>query len=147
VSADRLRRLLLGSRTGWPSTAAPVVRLVAGGIFLVFGMEKFTDHVSELRSFRTYGLPAPDAFVYSIGVVEIAGGVLLLLGLATRPAALMLAGDMIGAIATAGVVEGGGINLGLAPALLAAMLFLMWAGSGRVALDRPLARASLSRAP
>ena len=142
-----LRRLILGSRAGWAALAAPAVRLVASGIFLVFGMEKFTDHASELHSFRTYGLPAPDVFVYVIGVVEIGGGLLLLLGLATKPAALMMVGDMVGAIATAGVKEGGGINLGLAPALLVAMLFLLWSGPGRPALDRLLLRASLPRSP
>jgi putative oxidoreductase len=75
-------------------------------------------------------------------VVEIVGGLLLLLGLATRPAALMLAGDMVGAIVTAGRVEGGAINLGLAPALLLGMLVLLWIGPGRWALDGRLARSS-----
>jgi len=41
----------------------------------------------------------------------------------------------VGAIATAGRVEGGSFNLGVAPALLLAMLFLVWAGPGRLALD------------
>jgi len=46
---------------------------------------------------------------------------------------------MVGAIAAAGPVEGGAINLGLAPALLLAMLFLVWTGAGRFALDERLA--------
>jgi putative oxidoreductase len=45
---------------------------------------------------------------------------------------------MVGAIATAGVVVGGPIHLGLAPALLVAMLYLLWAGSGPAAIDRRL---------
>ncbi len=47
---------------------------------------------------------------------------------------------LIGAIATAGRVEGGAFNLGLAPALLVVMLLLLWVGSGRPALDLLLAR-------
>jgi hypothetical protein len=42
---------------------------------------------------------------------------------------------MIGAIATAGRVEGGSFNLGVAPLLLVAMLFLLWAGPGLLAFD------------
>ena len=42
----------------------------------------------------------------------------------------------MGAIATAGRVDGGTFHLGVAPAMLVAMLFLVWAGSGRLALDR-----------
>jgi len=51
-------------------------------VFVVFGVGKFTNHASELASFHQYGLPAPDAFVYVIGVVELVGGVLLILGVA-----------------------------------------------------------------
>ena len=105
-----------------------------------------------MASLDSYGLPFPGEFTYAIGVVEVGGGLLLALGAVTRLAALGLAGDMVGAIATAGVVEGGPIHLGLAPALLTAMLFLVWAGAGAFALDawlrkrvvRPLGRSPAS---
>jgi len=59
---------------------------------------------------------------------------------------LLLAGDMIGAIATAGRVEGGSFHLGVAPTLLVAMLFLLWAGPGLLAFDnRLLARVSSAK--
>jgi len=112
--------------------------VATGGIFAAFGVNKFTNHGSEVHSFGTYGLPSPDSFVYFIGVIETVGGVLLIIGLARKLAALVLSGDMVGAIASAGVKEGGVLNLGLAPALLATMLFLLWAGSGPAALDRRL---------
>jgi uncharacterized membrane protein YphA (DoxX/SURF4 family) len=35
-------------------------------------------------------------------------------------------------------VDGGFVNLGLAPMLLVAMLFLVWAGAGRFSLDERL---------
>lgn len=113
-----------------------IVRFVAGLIFVVFGLGKFVAHATEASSFATYGLPYPGAFVYAIGVIELLFGMLLLVGLRTRVAAVVLAGNMVGAIATAGRVEGGVINLGLAPALLVAMLFLLRAGPGRFALER-----------
>jgi putative oxidoreductase len=118
--------------------------VTSGAIFLVFGVYKFTDHGRETDSFETYGLPDPSLFAYAIGVLEVAGGLLLLVGFLTRPAAALLAGDMVGAIATAGRVEGGAINLGLAPALLVAMLFLMWFGAGRWSLDRARVAAAQS---
>ena len=111
------------------------VRLAAGIVFFVFGVAKFTSHRSEVDSFESYGLPAPEAFTYAIGVIEVVGGLLLVLGLATRLAALILAGDMVGAIVVSGIGEGEAISLTLAPALLVAMVYLLWAGPGPHALD------------
>jgi len=138
MDLERGKRLLLATRAGGVARAAFVLRVATGGIFAAFGVNKFTNHGSEVHSFGTYGLPSPDSFVYFIGVIETVGGVLLIIGLATKLAALVLSGDMVGAIASAGVKEGGVLNLGLAPALLATMLFLLWAGSGPAALDRRL---------
>jgi putative oxidoreductase len=133
---------VFGTRGGpRAALAAFVVRPVSGAIFLVFGIYKFTDHLHETDSFDSYGLPSPSLFAYGIGVLELVGGALLLAGLLTRPAAALLAGDMVGAIVTAGRVEGGAINLGLAPALLVGMLILLWIGPGRWALDQRLARS------
>lgn len=129
-------RKLLDTR---PRLAPAAARLAAAVIFLTFGLAKFVNHQSEADAFRSYGLPSPDAFTYAIGVVEVGGGLLLLLGLLVRPAALMLAGNMVGVISTAGAKEGGPINLGLAPVLLVTMLFLVWAGAGRWSLDLRLA--------
>ena len=88
-----------------------------------------------MASFQAYGLPAPDAFVYAIGVLEVVGGVLLVAGLATRPTALILAGDMVGAIVVSGIGLGEPVSLTLAPALLILMVLLIWVGPGSAALD------------
>jgi putative oxidoreductase len=112
-----------------------VLRLLSGGVFVVFGIGKFVNHWSELASFKAYGLPAPEAFVVVIGVIELVGGLLLIAGLLTRPAALVLAGDMIGAIVVSGIAKGELISLTLAPAELVAMLVLMRMGPGRYVID------------
>lgn len=118
---------------------APPVRWVSGAIFVLFGIGKFADHAHEVESFESYGLPSPDAFVYLVGLLEIGGGMLLLAGLATRLVALALAGNMVGAIVVSGVGEGEVLpSLTLAPALLVAMLFLLWAGGGSRSLDASL---------
>jgi putative oxidoreductase len=128
--------LAAGPVTGWRATVALLGRLAGGAVFVAFGVAKFTNHASELTSFHQYGLPAPDAFVYVIGVVELVGGVLLILGLATRPAAIVLAGDMVGAIIVSGIGLGELVSLTLAPAELALCIFLVWTGPGAFALDR-----------
>ena len=94
--------------------------------------------MNEAMDFDHYGVPLADVAVYLVGVVELIGGLLLVVGLFTRLAALILAVDMVGAIATAGRVDGGSFHLGVAPTLLVAMLFLLWAGSGAFALDGKL---------
>jgi putative oxidoreductase len=122
-----------------------VLRLLSGGVFVVFGIGKFVNHGSELASFKTYGLPAPEAFVVIIGLIELAGGLLLITGVSTRPAALVLAGDMVGAIVVSGIANGELISLTLAPAELVAMLVLLWMGPGRCVIDRRRARSATIR--
>jgi putative oxidoreductase len=113
-------------------------RIAAGLVFLGFGVAKFVNHAVEVDSFETYGLPAADTFVYAIGAIECVGGVLLIAGVRTRLAALVLAGDMVGAIAISGIGEGEPISLTLAPVLLVIMIAVLCAGPGR----RPLSGRS-----
>ena len=121
-----------GGAGAWATT---VVRVVAGVLFVSFSTGKFTDHMMESVDFERYGVPWPDGAVYLAGTVELLGGLLLIVGLLTRPAALVLACNLVVAIATAGRVEGGTFHLGVGPAMLVAMLFLVWAGPGVLALD------------
>jgi putative oxidoreductase len=102
-----------------------ILRIAAGMVFVVFGIGKFSQHAREVDSFETYGLPEPEVFVYAIGVLEIAGGLLLIAGVLVPYAALALAGDMVGAIVVSGIKEGELISLTLAPALLVVMLLLL----------------------
>ncbi len=115
-----------------------VVRIVAGVVFVLFGVVKFVEPEYELAEFVRFGLPNSVAIVYLVGLLEIIGGLMLVLGLLTRLAAAALAMNMAGAVVTAGITVGGPIHLGLAPALLVAMLYLLWAGPGDPALDARL---------
>ena len=104
---------------------ALAIRIVAGVIFVVFGAGKFVNHAAEADSFAGYGLPLPGITVVVIGLVELAGGALLLAGRLVRPAAAVLAANMAVAFVVAGIGHGEVVpSLTLAPALLAAMLFL-----------------------
>jgi putative oxidoreductase len=130
-----IERLLSSRLEGRGAAAMAFGRVAAGVVFVVFGIGKFSQHSTEVDSFRTYGLPAPDAFVYAIGVLEIVGGLMLIAGLLTRLAALALAGDMVGAIVVSGIKEGEAISLTLAPALLITMATLLWLGAGAASMD------------
>jgi putative oxidoreductase len=137
---SRLIEQLARSRfRGAGAYVTTAVRMVTGAIFVSVSTGKFVDHMKEAMDFKSYGVPIPDTAVYVVGVLELVCGLLLVVGLFTRPAALLLAANMVGAISTAGVMEGGSFHLGVAPALLVAMVFLLWAGPGALALDNRLA--------
>jgi putative oxidoreductase len=131
-------RLVAPRTHGAAAWATTVVRVVTGVLFVTFSLGKFVDHAHEAVDFEHYGIPAPEVTTYLVGTLELVGGALLLIGLLTRPAAFVLACNLVGAIATAGRVDGGTFHLGVAPAMLVAMLFLVWAGPGRLALDSSL---------
>jgi uncharacterized membrane protein YphA (DoxX/SURF4 family) len=71
--------------------ATLLVRGLVGLVFLSEGIQKFV-YPAELGAgrFSRIGIPAPDVMGTFVGVVEILGGSLLLLGLLTRLAALIL---------------------------------------------------------
>jgi uncharacterized membrane protein YphA (DoxX/SURF4 family) len=100
-------------------------RLAPSIVFLVFGADEFVNHSRNVHSFRTYGLPSPSLFSYAIGTLEIAGALALISGIAMVPVAVVLAGDMVGAIVVSGIALGELVSLTLAPAMLAAMLVLI----------------------
>ena len=102
-----------------------LARWASGLVFVAFGIGKFVNHAAEAVSFDGYGLPAPGTVAYVIGIVEIAGGALLLAGVGVRPAALVLAGNMATAIVVSGFAKGELISLTLAPALLLVMILLV----------------------
>lgn len=81
--------------------ATILVRIVVGGVFLSEGIQKFLfpEALGEGR-FEKIGIPAPYTMATFVGVVEIAFGTLLLLGLFTRLATIPLIIDISVAIAT-----------------------------------------------
>src|SRR5438309_2228531 len=81
--------------------AVILIRLIVGAIFLSEGIQKFL-FPSELGvgRFAKIGIPSPGMMAPFVGVCEIGCGVLLLLGLLTRLAAIPLIIDMLVAIST-----------------------------------------------
>ena len=142
-----LRRLLTTRYQGWVAYLSALVRTVPGLLFVLISTGKFADHAQEAHDFGRYGIPIPSVATYAVGALELGCGLLLIIGLMTRPAAALLAANMVGAIATAGRVEGGSFNLGVAPALLLTMIVILWLGPGTPSIDEHLvARGAPDRA-
>ncbi|PSQ77104.1 MAG: DoxX family protein [Bacteroidetes bacterium QH_7_62_13] len=79
----------------------PVVRLMVGVVFVSEGLQKFL--LPDVRGpgrFAEIGFPAPEFFGFGVGTVEVTCGVLVLLGLYARWAAVPLALIMAGALIT-----------------------------------------------
>jgi uncharacterized membrane protein YphA (DoxX/SURF4 family) len=81
----------------WP-WCSTVARLVLAGVWVWAGVAKIGDPDASVRAVRAYEI-LPEAFVkpfaWGLPFVELALAVLLLLGLATRPAAWVSAGLLL----------------------------------------------------
>jgi putative oxidoreductase len=78
-----------------------IIRMMVGAVFLSEGIQKFL-YAEKLGSgrFAKIGLPNPDFLGPFVGSFEIACGILILIGLFTRLAAIPLFTIMIVAIST-----------------------------------------------
>jgi putative oxidoreductase len=129
-----------------------VARLALAWIFLYHGAGKLFDfkHQGGIAGttafFQFEGIPAPHLFAYLVGLTELCGGLLLLVGLAVPLAGIALTLDMVVAMLTATVSTGmlpkalpGGIvadgfEINLALAALALTVAVL--GAGRFSVDR-----------
>jgi uncharacterized membrane protein YphA (DoxX/SURF4 family) len=102
------------------------VCVVTGVVFMLAGLPKLVAFHWELAIFVDLGLPRPGIWVIAAGLIEIAGGALLVSRRAVTPAAVLLGGTMAVAIAVSGIGHGDVVpSLTLAPALLAACIYLV----------------------
>ncbi|MEU9833843.1 DoxX family membrane protein [Streptosporangium sp. NPDC048047] len=119
--------------------AALIARIVVGVVFVAHGWQKLTGGGAGATAaqFAGMGVPLPEASAWYAIVVELIGGILLILGLLTPLAGLLLAIDMLGAVLfvhrRALFVGEGGFEL--AGALGSAALLLAAGGAGRISLD------------
>jgi putative oxidoreductase len=119
-------------------TGALLMRLILGVSMAIHGYQKVLP-LSALHHYAHYvtTLGLPYWLGYISAYTEFAGGILLILGLFTRFAALFVAINMLVAFATVGVHQGFGIyNYILALAALAIML--LFYGAGAMSLDRKI---------
>jgi putative oxidoreductase len=111
-----------------------IVRVVLGIIMLYHGLPKVTNLGGTIEGFTGMGIPIPAVSATFATVAEVGGGLLLLLGVLTDIAGLLIAIDMLGAIIFVHAKNGfavtdGGVEWPLA--LLAMALGIALAGPGR----------------
>ncbi len=112
-----------------------MLRIILGGMFVQAGLGKFVNHDEYVDRFDRWGFGfAPGAVAILVGLVETLGGLALLAGVLPRLVSLVLIGNMIGALVTAGRVEGGGRNVWLPIVLIVLLGVLAWTGSRMTAL-------------
>src|SRR3954447_15496934 len=97
---QRLSQWLFRPGGGSAPPATILIRLAVGGVFFASGLIKFLYPNQGAGRFARLGIPAPEVLANFVGVVEAAGGLLLVAGLATRLAAVPLVINMLVAIGT-----------------------------------------------
>jgi putative oxidoreductase len=139
----RLRQLGEGltRKLAWLPPA--LARLALGVVFVQTGWGKLHSLDQVTAFFQSLGIPAASVQAPFVAGVEFVGGLLLIAGLATRLAAVPLAGTMVVAILTAQLknVHGVGDLFGLLEfGYLIVFVWLAIAGPGALSLDHLIAR-------
>ena len=98
---EKLYRLLIRAATSLQSPLLLLIRLYWGWQFMQTGWGKLHDLNKVVGFFTELGIPAPALNAYFVSGLEFVGGILLIVGLGTRPIALMCAIDMVVAFLTA----------------------------------------------
>ena len=127
----------------WTPRVLALLRIVSGYLFLLHGSAKLLGfpHVAMFDNLQLMSLPG------IAGIIELVGGVLLVLGLFTRPAAFVMSGTMAVAYFIAHAPQGNVLfpllNGGEVPVLFCFIfLFIAAAGAGAWSID-----AARSRTP
>ncbi len=127
------------------SQAVLLIRLAVGLIFSTQGLLKYIDPNMGVNRFARIGFPHPYFTAHFVGTFEMFCGVLVLVGVYTRLAAIPLLIVISTAIATTKIPELFRANQGFwfmvsdaraDFAMLCCLLFLIASGAGSISLDK-----------
>lgn len=127
-----------------------ILRIVLGIAFAVHGWSKLSGGVDGVAGFfgGMLGIPLPGLMAWVVTIVELIGGLLLIVGGLTQIVAILLVLDMLGSIFFAFlrtgaplIAENGGISWEKEAVFAAAALCLVLAGPGAWAVDDVMTRS------
>ncbi len=139
-----MRTLALSPMDRLAEFAPLAVRVIVGTIMAAHGLQKLSAGPGNFGGLLAQlGVPAPTLMGYVVTLVELGGGVLLAVGLLSRLAALLLTINLAVAVLLVRVGVGlspqsGGVGAELDLTLIAGFLVVLFAGPGRISLDRAL---------
>ena len=123
-----------------------ILRIVLGILIAVHGWAKLSGGVGNVAGFfGMLGVPAPGLMAWVVTIVELVGGILLIVGFLTPIVGILITLDMLGAILFAFLlrgapfIENGAITWETEAAFAAAALCLALAGPGAWSVDDTVA--------
>ena len=131
-----------------------ILRIVLGIAMLLHGWAKLSGGVEGVSGFfGSLGIPAPGLMAWVVTIVELVGGILLVVGFLTQIAGILLAIDMLGVILFAFLLRGapllenGVITWEKEAVFGAAALCLALAGPGAWSVDDIMSDARTRPSP
>jgi putative oxidoreductase len=117
------------------------IRIIAGLTFIAHGVPKFFNVSGGYGFFESVNLP-PELFV-PVALLEVMGGLAILLGILTRIASALLIIEMIGAILTVKLSKGfiGGYEFELL--LISICISLVIMGPGKISIENYILRREI----
>ena len=119
-----------------------ILRIVLGIAFVVHGWSKLSGGVGNIAVFfGSIGIPAAGVIAWVVTIVELVGGILLVVGFLSQIAGILIALDMLGVILFAYLlrgapfIENGAITWEKEAVFAAAAICLALAGPGAWSVD------------
>jgi len=140
ITANAVADNAAGRTTALAAYGFLILRVVVGIVFAMHGWQKLTvmGFGGVGGFFGMLGIPFPELAAIAVTLVELVGGIALILGIGTRIAGALLAADMLVAMllvhwANGFFMDTNGIALTLT--LAANAIFFALAGPGALSLD------------
>src|SRR5215211_7373037 len=114
-----------------------VVRVLGGVVMAAHGWQKLQGGPANFgQALAGLGVPLPTLMAYVVTFVELIGGILLIVGLLSRLAALLLTIVLVKVnIELLSPTDGSGVGAELELGLIGGFLVVLLAGPGRVSVD------------
>jgi putative oxidoreductase len=135
---------LISSSGRHPQWGLLAARLTVGLVMVVAGLIKLDFGVAVFaQALAAEGVPLPQLFAWGVMLLELVGGAFLIVGLLSRPIALLLTIDMVVAMLLVSLEIGFMSTTGKSGAeinvlLIGSLLVTVFAGPGSISLDRVL---------